>query len=229
VRLLSPVTSPEKIFCVAENYRSHVEESAGKVATKPYLFTKFRNTIIGPGDPIVIPKISHRADWEVELAVVIGKQGKHIAREQALDFVAGYCVSNDISFRDLQFPDGWPREPSRFGHNWVMGKGLDGAFPLGPWLVTRDEIPDPHDLGIYLSLNGEQRQGSSTSEMVFSVPTLIEYISSGITLRPGDVISTGTPQGVAAFTDQRFLKEGDVVEAKIDRIGILRNPVTHEG
>ncbi len=228
VRLFSPVLFPEKIFCVAENYRSHVKEADGKVAKKPYLFTKFRNAIVGPNEAILIPRISKKVDWEAELAVVIGKEGKHIPKEWALNYVAGYCISNDVSFRDLQFPEGWPKELNRLGQNWVFGKGLDGAFPLGPWLVTTDEIPDPQDLGISLSVNGELRQSSNTGEMVFNVASLIEYISSGITLRPGDVISTGTPQGVAAFTDQRFLRDGDLVEARIDRIGSLWNPVRSE-
>jgi 2-keto-4-pentenoate hydratase/2-oxohepta-3-ene-1,7-dioic acid hydratase in catechol pathway len=228
VRLLSPVLFPEKIFCVAENYRSHVKEADGKVAKKPYLFTKFRNAIVGPNDPILIPRISKKVDWEAELAVVIGKEGKHIPKDRAISHIAGYCISNDVSFRDIQFPEGWPKELSRLGQNWVLGKGLDSAFPLGPWLVTTDEIPDPHNLRISLSVNGELKQSSNTGEMVFSVASLIEYISAGITLRAGDVMSTGTPQGVAAFTDQKFLKDGDLVEAKIDRIGTLRNPVESE-
>lgn len=228
VHLLSPVLFPEKIFCVAENYRSHVREADGKVAKKPYLFTKFRNAIVGPNDAILIPRISKKADWEAELAVVIGKDGKHIPKERAISHVAGYCVSNDVSFRDIQFPEGWPKELNRLGQNWVLGKGLDCAFPLGPWLVTTDEIPNPHNLEISLSVNGELKQSSNTGEMVFNVASLIEYISAGITLRAGDVISTGTPQGVAAFTDQRFLKDGDLVEARIDRIGTLRNPVESE-
>ena len=228
VRLLSPVLFPEKIFCVVENYRSHAKEADGRVAKKPYLFTKFRNAILGPDEAILIPRISKKVDWEAELAVVIGKEGKHIPKERAISHIAGYCISNDVSFRDIQFPQGWPKKLNRLGQNWVLGKGLDGAFPLGPWLVTTDEIPDPHNLGISLSVNGELKQSSNTNEMVFSVASLIEYISAGITLRPGDVISTGMPQGVAAFTDQRFLKEGDVVEARIDRIGTLRNPVESE-
>jgi 2-keto-4-pentenoate hydratase/2-oxohepta-3-ene-1,7-dioic acid hydratase in catechol pathway len=228
VRLLSPVLFPEKIFCVAENYRSHVEEAKGKVAKRPYLFTKFRNAIIGPNETILIPRISKKVDWEAELAVVIGREGKHIPKKRAMGYVAGYCISNDVSFRDIQFPEGWPKELNRLGQNWVLGKGLDDAFPLGPWLVTTDEIPDPHNLGISLSVNGELKQSSNTGEMVFSVASLIEYISAGITLKAGDVISTGTPQGVAAFTDQRFLKDGDLVEARIDRIGTLRNPVESE-
>jgi 2-keto-4-pentenoate hydratase/2-oxohepta-3-ene-1,7-dioic acid hydratase in catechol pathway len=228
LHLLSPVLFPEKIFCVAENYRSHVKEADGKVAKKPYLFTKFRNAIVNPDEAILIPRISNKVDWEVELAVVIGKEGKHIPKERAIGHVAGYCISNDVSFRDIQFPEGWPKELNRLGQNWVLGKGLDGAFPLGPWLVTTDEISNPQNLGISLSVNGELKQSSNTSEMVFSVASLIEYISAGITLRPGDVVSTGTPEGVAAFTDQRFLKDGDLVEARIDRLDTLRNPVESE-
>jgi 2-keto-4-pentenoate hydratase/2-oxohepta-3-ene-1,7-dioic acid hydratase in catechol pathway len=228
VRLRSPILSPEKIFCIAENYRAHVREAGGKPPEKPYLFTKFRNTIIGPDEPILVPRISKKADWEAELAVVIGRDGKHIPRERAMGYIGGYAVSNDVSFRDLQFPTGWPETLNRLGQNWVEGKGLDSAFPLGPWLVTTDEIPDPYDLRVSLSVNGEQKQNSSTGDMVFKIDSLIEYISAGITLRAGDVISTGTPRGVAAFTDQRFLRDGDVVEARIDKIGTLRNPVRSE-
>ena len=228
VRLRSPILSPEKIFCLAENYRAHAREAGGKPAGKPYLFSKFRNTIIGPDEPILIPRVSKKVDWEVELAVVIGRQGKYIPRERAMEYVGGYTVSNDVSYRDLQFPVGWPETLSRLGQNWVEGKGLDNAFPMGPWLVTTDEIPNPHDLRISLTVNGEQKQDSSTSDMIFKVDSLIEYISAGITLKAGDVISTGTAPGVAAFTDQKFLKDGDVVEARIDRIGTLRNPVRSE-
>jgi 2-keto-4-pentenoate hydratase/2-oxohepta-3-ene-1,7-dioic acid hydratase in catechol pathway len=227
-RLRSPVLSPEKIFCLAENYRSHAIEAGAKLPERPYLFTKFRNTIIGPEEAILIPKFSSKVDYEAELAVVIGRDGKHIPKDRAMDYVAGYTISNDVSFRDLQFPPGWPEKLSRLGQNWVQGKGLDTAFPMGPWLVTADEIPDPYRLRVSLSVNGEKRQDSTAGDMVFKIDSLIEYISAGITLRAGDVISTGTPPGVAAFTDQRFLKDGDVVEAKIDGIGTLRNPVRAE-
>jgi len=228
VQLRSPILSPEKIFCLAENYRAHAREAGGKPAGKPYLFTKFRNTIIGPDQPILIPRVSKKVDWEVELAVVIGREGKYIPRERAMEYVGGYTISNDVSYRDLQFPVGWPEKLSRLGQNWVEGKGLDNAFPMGPWLVTTDEIPNPHDLRISLSVNGEVKQDSSTSDMIFKIDSLIEYISAGITLKAGDVVSTGTVPGVAAFTDQKFLKDGDVVEARIDRIGTLRNPVRSE-
>ena len=228
VKLRSPILSPEKIFCLAENYPAHAKEAGGRPAEKPYLFTKFRNTIIGPDDPILVPRVSEKVDWEAELAVVIGREGKYISRERAMDYVAGYTVSNDVSYRDLQFPAGWSEKPSRLGPNWVEGKGLDNAFPMGPWLVTTDEIPNPYGLKLSLSVNGNQKQNSSTGEMIFKIDSIIEHISSGITLRAGDVISTGTGPGVAAFTDQKFLKDGDVVEARIDRIGTLRNPVRSE-
>jgi 2-keto-4-pentenoate hydratase/2-oxohepta-3-ene-1,7-dioic acid hydratase in catechol pathway len=228
VRLRAPILSPEKIFCIAENYRAHAREAGGSPPEKPYLFTKFRNTIIGPDEPILIPRVSKKVDWEAELVVIIGREGKYIPRERAMDYVAGYTISNDVSFRDLQFPSGWPEKLNRLGQNWVMGKGLDSAFSLGPWLVTADEIPNPHDLRISLYVNGERKQDANTDDMVFKLDSLVEYISAGITLKPGDVISTGTPPGVAAFTDQRFLKSGDVVEARIDKIGTLRNPVSSE-
>jgi 2-keto-4-pentenoate hydratase/2-oxohepta-3-ene-1,7-dioic acid hydratase in catechol pathway len=228
VRLRSPILFPEKIFCVAENYRAHAREAGGRPPEKPYLFTKFRNAIIGPGDPILIPKISREVDWEAELAVVIGQGGKHITREEAMDHVAGYTISNDVSFRDLQFPAGWPERLNQLGQNWVEGKALDNAFPLGPWLVTSDEIRDPHKLRVSLLVNGSKKQDASTGDMVFKVDALIEFISAGITLRAGDVISTGTPPGVSAFTDKRFLRDGDLVEAGIDEIGVLRNPVKSE-
>jgi 2-keto-4-pentenoate hydratase/2-oxohepta-3-ene-1,7-dioic acid hydratase in catechol pathway len=228
VRLRSPVLSPEKIFCLAENYWAHAKQAGGKPAEKPYLFTKFRNTIVGPDEPILVPKVSKKVDWEVELSVIIGRDGKYIPRERAMEYVGGYTISNDVSCRDLQFPPGWPEKLSRLGQNWVEGKGLDNAFPMGPWLVTTDEIPDPYDLRLSLSVNGEQKQDSSTRDMIFKIDSLVEHISAGITLRAGDVISTGTPPGVAAFTDQKYLKDGDIVEARINRIGTLRNPVRSE-
>jgi 2-keto-4-pentenoate hydratase/2-oxohepta-3-ene-1,7-dioic acid hydratase in catechol pathway len=227
VQLLSPVEAPEKILCVAVNYRLHAREQNLKPPQEPYFFTKFNNALIGNGTPILIPRISMKADWEVELAVIIGKQGKYIDRKQALDHVAGYSVSIDVSFRDLQFPAGWSGA-SPFGQNWLKGKGLDTSFPLGPWLVTKEEIPDPAKLRLSLTVNGKTKQNATTSEMVFGIPELIEYASAGITLQPGDVISTGTPDGVALFTGDNFLKDGDVIEASIENIGTLRNPVVNE-
>ena len=228
VHLRSPILMPEKILLVARNYLSHNVEQKAKPPSEPYFFTKFRNALIGPNEPILIPKISAKADWEAELAVVIGKAGKNIPRKDAMDYIAGYAVSNDISFRDLQFSTRSDNAAVALGSNWVKGKGLDSTFPLGPWLVTRDEIADPHNLDISLTVNGETKQDSNTRDMIFKIDTLIEYVSAGMTLRPGDIISTGTPEGVAVFTDQKFLKNGDVVEAKISKIGTLRNTVRLE-
>lgn len=226
--LRSPILNPEKILLVARNYLSHNREQDAKPPAEPYFFTKFRNSLIGPGETILIPRISSKADWEAELAVIIGKAGKDIPRANAMDYVAGYAVANDISFRDLQFSTRSDNAPVTLGNNWVKGKALDSSFPLGPWLVTQDEIPNPHDLAISLRVNGRMRQQSKTSDMIFSIDRLIEYVSAGMTLKPGDIISTGTPQGVAAFTGEQFLKDGDVVEATIDGIGTLRNPVRAE-
>lgn len=220
-RLAPPVLSPEKIYCAAVNYVSHSKEQNQSPPTEPYFFTKFRNALIGPEDPILLPKISKKVDYEVELAVIIGKRGKDIKKERAIDYVAGYTISNDISFRDLQMPD----KQNYLGMNWVKGKGLDTAFPLGPWLVTKDELIDPYSSEILLSVNGVERQKSKIGEMVFKIDSLIEYLSADITLVPGDIISTGTPLGVAAFTGTPFLKDGDQIEAKIEGIGVLKNYV----
>jgi 2-keto-4-pentenoate hydratase/2-oxohepta-3-ene-1,7-dioic acid hydratase in catechol pathway len=228
IRLLSPILNPEKILLMAVNYHSHSKEQNAKPPSEPYLFTKFRNALIGPGEPILIPKVSKKVDWEVELAVIIGKTGKYIPKKDAMNHVAGYAISNDVSFRDFQFSTRLPDGKTTLGWNWVKGKGLDSSFPLGPWLVTRDEIQDPHALEISLSVNGKTMQQSKTSDMVFKIDSLIEYVSAGITLKPGDIISTGTPEGVAVFTGEPFLKDGDIVEGSIERIGTLRNPVKAE-
>lgn len=228
VKLLSPIQNPEKILLIALNYRSHSRERNVEPPTEPYVFAKFRNALIGPGDPILIPKVSKNVDWEVELAVIIGKAGKYITREDSMNHVAGYAISNDVSFRDFQYSTKLPDGKTTLGLNWMKGKGLDSSFPLGPWLVTKDEIPNPHELEISLSVNGRKKQRSNTSDMIFKIESLIEYISAGITLQPGDVISTGTPEGVAAATGGPFLKDGDIVEGSIDRIGTLSNPVRAE-
>ncbi len=224
VKLTSPVLHPEKIYCAAVNYVSHGKEYNVSPPTEPYFFTKFHNALIGPEDSILLPKISKEVDWEVELAVVIGKRGKNISKERAIDYVAGYTISNDISFRDLQKP----AQQNYLGQNWVKGKGLDTAFPLGPWLVTKDELTDPYSSEISLSVNGIERQKSKIGEMVFKIDDLIEYVSAGVTLLPADIISTGTPLGVAAFSGAPFLKVGDVLEAKIEGIGVLRNTTKPE-
>jgi 2-keto-4-pentenoate hydratase/2-oxohepta-3-ene-1,7-dioic acid hydratase in catechol pathway len=229
VKMSSPILDPEKILLMAVNYHSHRRESGTEGApAEPYLFTKFRNALIGPGDPVLIPKISRQADWEVELSVIIGRAGRNIAEKDAMSYVAGYAVSNDISFRDLQFSTRLADGNTKLGLNWVKGKGLDSSFPLGPWLVTSDEIPNPHNLQISLTVNGKRRQRSTTGDMVFTIDSIIEYASQGMSLKPGDIISTGTPEGVGAFTGGPYLKGGDVLEGTIEKIGTLRNPVVAE-
>lgn len=228
VKIRSPILNPDKILLAAVNYGTHSREKSVSPPTEPYFFTKFRSCIIGQGDPIMVPRISKRVDWEGELAVVIGKKCKYVRKGEALSYVAGYAVANDVSFRDLQVIQERPDKPNTMGQNWVKGKALDSAFPLGPWLVTADEVPDPQKLKLSLSVNGANRQNGSTEDMVFSVAELIEYLSSGLTLLPGDVISTGTPAGVALFSGAPYLKAGDVVEASVEGIGTLRNPVKAE-
>lgn len=220
VKLKSPILYPEKIIMVAVNYGSHGKETKTPPPPYPYFFTKFRNAIIGPGDAIIAPKASKKVDWEVELAVVIGKEGKDIKKERAYDYVAGYTVSNDVSFRDFQ-----SQKNESLGLNWVKGKAMDASLPLGPWLVTSDEIGNPHDLNLSLTVNGDRKQNVNTGGMLFKIDELVAYVSIGTTLQPGDIISTGTPEGIAATTGQPFLKEGDEVEAEVEKIGTLRNPV----
>lgn len=222
-KLRSPILYPEKIIMVGVNYGAHGKEENIKPPPFPYLFTKYRNALIGPNEPIIVPSSSKQVDWEVELAVVIGREGKNIGVNNAYDYVAGYAVSNDVSFRDFQMQRFEP-----LGMNWIKGKSLDASFPFGPWVVTRDEIPNPHDLDISLSVNGVQKQSSNTSDMIFKIDALVSYASIGMTLRPGDIISTGTPSGVGHSTGGPYLKDGDLVEAKVERIGTLTNPVRAE-
>jgi 2-keto-4-pentenoate hydratase/2-oxohepta-3-ene-1,7-dioic acid hydratase in catechol pathway len=231
VTLRSPILQPQKILLMAVNYHSHSKEISkkeGSAPTEPYLFTKFNNALIGPGDPVLIPAISQKVDWEVELAVIIGGDGKNIPKKDAMSYIAGYAVSNDISFRDWQFSTRLADGSTNLGLNWVKGKGLDSSFPLGPWLVTSDEVLNPHDLKISLSVNGKRKQDSNTGDMIFKIDSIIEYASKGMTLKAGDIISTGTPEGVAAFTGSPYLRDGDVIEGTIERIGTLRNPVHAE-
>lgn len=217
-----PIPNPEKIFLLAVNYRAHGKETNTPPPKEPYIFTKFNNTLVGHNQPVLIPKASKNVDYEVELAVIIGKKAKYVSASKALDYVFGYTIFNDISFRDRQFP---PENP--YGMRWVHGKGMDTAAPMGPWIVTKDEIPNPHNLKLQLRVNGEIRQDGYTEDMIFKIDQIIEYLSNGITLKPGDIISTGTPPGVALATG-RYLKPGDVMEAEITGIGILRNYLVEE-
>lgn len=217
VKLRTPVPHPGKIVAVGLNYRDHsMEAGAKQVPTTPILFAKFNTSISGPEDPIVIPDGDKQVDYEAELAVVIGRRGKRIAASDAFDYVAGYMPLNDVSARTWQFAD----------KQWVRGKSCDTFCPIGPYLTTREDIPDPHALAIFARVNGETLQSSNTSKMIFRVPELIEFISESITLEPGDIIATGTPEGVGVFRKPPiFLKPGDIVEIEIERLGVLRNPV----
>jgi 2-keto-4-pentenoate hydratase/2-oxohepta-3-ene-1,7-dioic acid hydratase in catechol pathway len=209
--------SPGKIVCVGLNYLDHIRESGAEPPAEPLIFAKFPSAVIRSGDPIPIDdELTKRVDWEVELAVVIGRTARRVDAADALDYVFGYTVANDVSARDLQFGDG----------QWVRGKSLDGFCPLGPEVVTTDEIPDPQNLALRTTVNGEVMQDSSTSEMVFGVAELIAFCSRSFTLDPGDVLLTGTPWGCGEFMDPpRSLHPGDVVEVSIEGIGTLRNPV----
>lgn len=222
-----PIANPEKILCLAANYMAHAQEAEIRPPSEPYIFYKPPSSLTGHERPVMIPRSSEKVDYEVELAVVIGRMGKYVEGSKAYEHVFGYTVFNDISFRDKQIPPGWPEKTDPFGQRWLHGKGMDTAAPMGPWIVTRDEIPDPHNLKITLNVNDEPRQNSNTSQMIFKIDKIIEFISDGITLKPGDIIATGTPPGVALATG-KYLKHGDTVEAYIEGIGTLRNRVTKE-
>jgi len=219
VRLASPIPRPPKVICIGLNYRDHAEETGMAIPTVPTVFAKFPNTVIGPGHPIVLPKNSTKPDYEAELAVVIGKGGRHIPESQWLEHVFGYTVLNDVSARDFQLATS----------QWMIGKTFDTFCPIGPVIVTADEIEDPHALGISTTVGGELLQNSNTSNLIFKIPQLIAHLSSVFTLEPGDVIATGTPAGVGfARTPPRFLRPGDEVTVAVEGIGALTNPVIAE-
>lgn len=219
-RLLSPIPRPPKILCSGINYASHKEENPGaEFNPEPYFFSKLPSSVIGPDEPIVIPSPESQVDYEVELAFVIGTSAKRVPAERALEHIFGYTVLHDVSARDIQF------KPIQ-GGQITLGKGVDTFCPLGPEIATSDEIPDPSALHVRALVNGEQRQNSPTSDMLFSVPELIEFLSEIITLEPGDVISTGSPAGVGTFMDPpAYLKPGDEVTVEVEEIGALTNPV----
>jgi 5-carboxymethyl-2-hydroxymuconate isomerase len=216
VRLLAPVV-PGKVIAVGQNYMDHIREQGAKPPGIPVLFPKFSNCVIAPGDEIRwSPTLTSKVDYEGELAVVIGTRASRVPVQDALDVVLGYTIANDVSARDLQMGDG----------QWLRGKGLDTFLPLGPSIVTPDEVGDPQNLSVRTRVNGVTLQDSSTSEMVFSVAEIIAFITEGITLDPGDVVLTGTPHGVGNFRDpQVFLAPGDVVEVEVGDLGVLSNPV----
>ena len=210
-RIGSPIARPSKILCIGLNYAKHAKETGAAIPTEPILFMKSTSSLTGPFDNIIIPKNSEKTDWEVELGVVIGKKASYVSEEEAMDYVAGYVLHNDVSERAFQLER---------GGTWDKGKGCDSFAPLGPWLVTKDEIPNPHQLRLWLSLNGKMMQDSNTDDLIFNIPQLISYSSQFMTLLPGDVISTGTPAGVGlGFSPNIYLKPGDVVELGIDGLG----------
>jgi len=222
VRLLPPIPDPGKILCIGLNYRDHAREGGKAIPEEPVLFGKFRNTLIAHGDPIRLPKVARKVDYEAELVIVIGKTGKHIPNDaRAYDYVGGYTCGHDVSARDWQF-----RGEEK---QWIIGKTFDTFAPVGPVLVTSDEIPDPHHLQIRLRRNGVTLQDSNTREFIFGVPHLLSYLSQVMTLEPGDLIFTGTPPGVGtARQPPILLQPGDIVEVEIEKIGILRNPCVAE-
>jgi 2,4-didehydro-3-deoxy-L-rhamnonate hydrolase len=217
IALSAPVRNPGKIVGVGLNYRDHAEESGEPVPAEPILFAKFANSVIGPGDAIVVPSAAKQADYEAELGVVIGRTARTVSVDSALSHVFGYTCLNDVSARDLQLGVS----------QWTRGKAIDTFLPMGPYLVTEDEIEDPQALGIRSELNGETMQSSNTSQMVFGVAELVSFISQTLTLSPGDVIATGTPAGVGwTRTPPVFMQDGDEVSIVIDSIGALTNSVS---
>jgi len=213
---LAPVPRPGKLICIGLNYRDHAAESNMAIPKQPVVFSKFSTAVIAPGEPVVLPASSAQVDYEAELAVVIGRRAKDVSAERALDHVLGYTCFNDVSARDFQFADG----------QWQRGKSCDTFAPMGPTIVTADEIADPHNLSIKLILNGQAMQDSNTDQFIFGIPELIAFLSQTITLEPGDVIATGTPPGVGfARKPPVFLKPGDKMEVVIEKVGTLNNPV----
>jgi 2-keto-4-pentenoate hydratase/2-oxohepta-3-ene-1,7-dioic acid hydratase in catechol pathway len=219
VKLLAPIPRPPKLICIGLNYRDHAEESKLTIPEVPTVFAKFATSVTGPMHPIVLPRNSTKPDYEAEFAVVIGKGGRHIAEADWREHVFGYTIVNDVSARDFQMATS----------QWMIGKTFDTFAPMGPSIVTADEIDDPHNLDISLTLSGEVMQSSNTRNLIFGVPKLIAYLSSVFTLEPGDIISTGTPAGVGfARKPPRWLKPGDEVRVKVEGIGELVNPVVAE-
>jgi len=217
VRLGPPIRRPSKIVCIGLNFRDHAKESGMEIPKEPVIFFKSTTSLVGPNDDLVIPKNGSKVDWEVELAVVIGRRASYIEPNEALDYVAGYALHNDYSERVFQLER---------GGQWVKGKSADTFAPVGPFLATRDDIPDTTRLAMWLKVNGSYRQRSSTSEMIFDVPTLVSYVSQFMTLLPGDIVSTGTPAGVGlGMKPQQYLNAEDVVELGIDQLGESRQNV----
>lgn len=220
VKMEAPISSPPKIICLGLNYRDHAEEGGAKIPDEPIIFMKPRTSIIGPEELIIKPKFVKQLDYEVELAIIIGKRGKNIPSSEAEDYIFGYTAFNDVSARDIQFKDG----------QWTRGKSFDTFAPIGPCITTTSQIGDPNNLHLLTRVNGEVRQNSSTRNMIFNVYEIVHQMSRVMTLEPCDIIATGTPAGVAAFMKPKpvFLSPGDIVEIEVENIGTLRNSVTEE-
>ncbi|KGM46296.1 fumarylacetoacetate hydrolase family protein [Neobacillus niacini] len=215
------VTQPNKIICVGLNYRKHADETKSPYPKEPVLFSKFNNTLTGHKCEIAVPRVTKRLDYEVELGVVIGKEAKDVSKENALDYVFGYCTANDLSARDLQ----------KRSNQWLLGKTCDDFSPIGPYLVTADEVRDPNNLQLKTFVNGEMRQDSNTSDMIFDVDEIVSYISQHMTLTPGDIILTGTPEGVIIgypLEKRVYLKPGDIVTVEVEKLGTLTNKLVEE-
>lgn len=216
VKLGTPIPDPGKIICVGRNYKEHAEEMKGKIPEYPVLFAKFSNALIGPEDAIEKTRFTEKLDYEVELVVIIGKEASCVRQEDALDYIAGYTIGNDTSARDLQ----------KRTLQWLQGKTLDRSTPIGPWVISADQIGDPASLSVKSYVNGEERQASTTDKLIFSIPFLVSFISNIMTLEPGDIIMTGTPEGVGtAMTPPQYLQPGDVVGLEIENIGCMENKV----
>lgn len=219
VKLEPPILKPGKIICVGLNYRDHIVESGMDIPEFPTIFAKYSNVVIGPNDPIVIPKVTYQVDWEGELGFIIGKTAKHISMSDAMDYIAGYVVFNDVSGRDYQLRVS----------QWTIGKTFDTFGPMGPALVTTDEVQDPSNLNIRTLVDDEIVQESNTKQLIFNVPYLLSFLSSVMTLQPGDLVSTGTPAGVGfAFEPKRFMLPGQTIRVEIEKLGTLANPVIAE-
>jgi len=217
IRLASPIARPSKIVCIGLNYADHAKETNAQIPKEPIIFFKSTTALIGPNDDVIIPKNSKKTDWEVELAIVIGKKASYVDESEALNYVAGYCLHNDLSEREFQIER---------GGQWVKGKSCDTFAPLGPYLATQDEITDVNNLKLWLKVNGHTMQNGNTSNFIFKIPFVVSYLSQFMTLLPGDVISTGTPAGVGlGMNPQVYLKPGDVVELGIDGLGSSKQNV----
>ena len=211
IRIGSPIARPSKIVCIGLNYAKHAKETGAAIPKEPIIFMKSTTSLVGPNDEIIIPKNSVKTDWEVELAFVMGKKASYVEVDEAMDYIAGYALHNDVSEREFQLER---------GGTWDKGKGCDTFAPIGPWMVTKDEIKDPHNLRLWLSVNGKIMQDGNTDDLIFNIPYLVSYISQFMTLLPGDIVSTGTPAGVGlGFTPNIFLQAGDIVELGIDGLG----------